>query len=152
VRPLLPGLAVLFVALIHILSLFHWLADAPEAALWFDGRLAPWAAQHGLPQLFASDGVLGPRAVGYVEALIAGLLLAGLVRGRIWLQLAGAALSVIFVTVLLGLHLASPLGVSLPLASGGTDGGRLFGLAMLLWLGSLAILWLRVPRNAAAAR
>ncbi len=65
-------------------------------------------------------------------------------------QAIGAAIACGVITGAIFFHLFTPLGVSVVIdETGDRDGGQLFAMAVLVWIFSLVILWLR--RDALAA-
>ena len=138
VQKYLPwGLAV-FIAFVFVQSLFFKFINSFETQHIF-GSIGDWMA--GISFLeFAAAGfaAFGGYAIGTVE-LIASVLL--LIRKT---QIFGAALACCVISGAIFFHLFTPLGVSVVINEAGErDGGQLFAMAVVVWLFSLAIVWLR---------
>jgi uncharacterized membrane protein YphA (DoxX/SURF4 family) len=119
--------AQVIVALILAQTLFFKFTYAPETQVIFADR----------------GGRLAATAVGLVELLCVFLLLVPRSAAI------GAALSLLVISGAIFTHLTS-LGVSVPVApgSGEKDGGLLFGLAVLVAVGSFSVLvfrWRQLP-------
>ncbi len=111
----------LVVAAILGLAVFPKLSGAPETKFLFEtlgmepvGRYAV-----GIAELFAVVLLLVPRTVVF-----------------------GALLSLAVITGALGSHLTK-LGIRVNMPDGTTDGGAMFGMAVVVFLASLAILFVR---------
>lgn len=122
-----PWAAQVAAAAILLQTLYFKFTYAPETAAIFEGR----------------GGRPAATAVGAVELIAAGLLLGG---GR-WAA-TGAVLALGVMAGALFTHLTS-LGVAVAdPATGGTDGGLLFGLALTVTAAALVVLayrWREVP-------
>ena len=131
------GLAV-FIAIVFVQSLFFKFSNSFETQHIF-GTVGEWMAGIGVLE-FASAGfaAYGGYTVGTVE-LIASVLL--LIRKT---QAIGAALAFGVISGAIFFHLFTPLGVSVVInEAGDRDGGQLFVMAVLVWIFSLLIVWLR---------
>lgn len=131
------GLAV-FIAIVFVQSLFFKFSNSFETQHIF-GTIGDWMAGIGLLE-FAAAGfaAYGGYAIGTVE-LVASILL--LIRKT---QLLGAAIAFAVISGAIFFHLFTPLGVSVVInEAGDRDGGQLFAMAVLVWLFSLAIAWIR---------
>lgn len=146
------GLAV-FIAIVFVQSLFFKFSNSFETQHIF-GTIGEWMAGIGFLE-FAAAGfaAYGGYTVGTVE-LIASILL--LIRRT---QALGAAIAFSVISGAIFFHLFTPLGVSVVInESGDRDGGQLFAMAVLVWIFSLVIAWLRredilslIGKNTAAA-
>ncbi len=134
---LLWGMAI-FIAIVFVQSLFFKFSNSYETQHIF-GTIGDWMAGIGFLE-FASAGFVayGGYTVGTVE-LIASVLL--LVRKT---QALGAAVAFGVISGAIFFHLFTPLGVSVIInEAGDRDGGQLFAMAVLVWLFSLTIMYLR---------
>jgi predicted histidine transporter YuiF (NhaC family) len=138
IRHYLPwGLAV-FIAFVFVQSLFFKFSNSFETQHIF-GTIGDWMAGIGFLQ-FAAAGfaAYGGYTIGTVE-LVASILL--LIRRT---QFLGAAIAFAVISGAIFFHLFTPLGVSVVInEAGDRDGGQLFAMAVLVWLFSLAIAWMR---------
>ena len=131
------GLAI-FIAIIFVQSLFFKFTNSFETEHIF-GTIGEWMSGIGFLE-FAAAGfaAYGGYTVGTVE-LIASILL--LMRKT---QAFGAVLACGVISGAIFFHLFTPLGVSVVInEAGDRDGGQLFAMAVLVWLFSLTIAWLR---------
>lgn len=127
-----------FIAIVFIQSLFFKFTNSFETQHIF-GTIGEWMAGIGFLE-FAAAGfaAYGGYTVGTVE-LVASVLL--LIRKT---QAVGAAIALAVISGAIFFHLFTPLGVSVVINEAGErDGGQLFAMAVLVWLFSLTILWLR---------
>lgn len=124
----------LFVAAIFLDSLRYKFTDAPETQVIF-GRLDGWAASFGAPGLFAHTGLFSQYVIGSAELVASGLLLAGLLPGRVRLGVLGSLLGLAIMTGAVNFHLFTPLGID-----PNQDDGGLFLAACLVWVSCLALL------------
>ena len=131
------GLAA-FIAIVFVQSLFFKFSNSYETQHIF-GTIGEWMAGIGFLE-FASAGfaAYGGYTVGTVE-LVASILL--LIRKT---QAFGAAVAFGVISGAIFFHLFTPLGVSVIInEAGDRDGGQLFAMAVLVWLFSLTIMYLR---------
>ena len=134
----LPWAMAIFIAIVFVQSLFFKFSNSYETQHIF-GTIGEWMAGIGFLE-FASAGfaAYGGYTVGTVE-LIASILL--LVRKT---QAFGAAVAFGVISGAIIFHLFTPLGVSVIInEAGDRDGGQLFAMAVLVWLFSLVIMYLR---------
>jgi hypothetical protein len=118
---LTPWSAQIIVAVILAQTLFFKFTYAPETQVIFAGRGGrPAATAVGLVELLCVILLLIPRAAVYGAALSLTVI-----SGAIWTHLTS-----------LGLQITDP-------ATGESDGGLLFGLALAVFVGSLVVLWFR---------
>jgi hypothetical protein len=138
-------LITLFIAFVFIQSLFFKFTGSPETVYIFEGKLDPWAASLGFPGLFAPGGIFSAKVVGAMELIASVLLLVGAwrVKNTPWLQGLGALLSLGVISGAIFFHLFTPLGVAVQNTDGSSDGGTLFIMACLVWLGSAALAIMR---------
>lgn len=138
----LPWVLALFIAIVFVQSLFFKFSNSFETQFIF-GTIGDWMAAVGLPAGIATNFArYGGYSIGTLELIAAVLLLAPR------FQPYGALLAFGVITGALFFHLFTPLGVSVVIdESGARDGGQLFGLAVGVWVASLAILWLRRRRD-----
>lgn len=131
------GLA-LFNAAIFLDSLRYKFTNHPKTREIF-GRLDAWAGSLGARGLFARTGVSSQYVIGAAELVASVLLLVGAFYPpyRFLLPL-GALLGLAVMSGAVSFHLFTPLGVD-----PNRDGGGLFRAACLVWLFSLALLFLR---------
>jgi hypothetical protein len=131
------GIAV-FNAAIFVDSLRYKFSDHPKTQEIF-GRLDDWAGSTGVPGLFGHTGVFSQYVIGGAELIAAAMLLTGAFYTpyRFLLPL-GAFIGLAVMTGAVSFHLFTPLGVD-----PNNDGGGLFRAACLVWVLSLALLFLR---------
>ena len=128
----------IFITVVFVQSPFFKFSNSYETQHIF-GTIGEWMAGIGFLE-FASTGfaAYGGYTVGTVE-LFASVLL--LMRRT---QIFGAALAFGVISGAIFFHLFTPLGVSVVInEAGDRDGGQLFAMAVLVWLFSLTIMWLR---------
>lgn len=131
------GLAV-FIAFVFVQSLFFKFSNSFETQHIF-GTIGEWMAGIGFLEFAATAfAAYGGYTIGTVE-LLASILL--LIRKT---QLLGATIAFAVISGAIFFHLFTPLGVSVVINEAGErDGGQLFAMAVLVWLSSLAIAWMR---------
>ena len=138
IRHYLPWGLALFIAIVFVQSLFFKFTNSFETQHIF-GTIGDWMAGIGFLE-FAAAGfaAYGGYTVGTVE-LIASILL--LVRKT---QALGAAVAFAVISGAIFFHLFTPLGVSVVInEAGDRDGGQLFAMAVLVWLFSVTIMYIR---------
>lgn len=131
------GLAC-FIAIIFVQSLFFKFSNSFETQHIFN-TIGQWMEGIGFLS-FAAAGfaAVGGYVVGSVELLASVLLL---IRRT---QPIGAAIAFVVISGAIFFHLFTPLGVSVIInEAGDRDGGQLFGMAVLIWVFSVDIMWLR---------
>lgn len=124
----------LIVAAVFLDSLRFKFTNAPETQTIF-GKLDAWAASLGAAGLFSQTGLFSQYVVGAAELAAALLLVASLAPRLKRLRVIGALIAAAVMTGAVSFHLFTPLGID-PNA----DGGGLFGMAVVVWLSSLAML------------
>lgn len=138
IKTYLPWGMAVFIAVVFVQSLFFKFSNSFETQHIF-GTIGDWMARIG-PLEFAASGftAYGGYTVGTVE-LFAALLL--LIRRS---QILGAAIAFAVISGAIFFHLFTPLGVSVIINEAGErDGGQLFAMAVLVWLFSLCLMWIR---------
>ncbi len=133
----IPHLIALFGAAVFLDSLRYKFTDHPKTQVIF-GTLNEWAGTLGLPGLFAHSGLFSQYVIGSAELVASVLLVLGITTTFRKLQVLGAVLAFCVMTGAVFFHLFTPLGVD-----PNNDGGGLFIVAVLLWLGSAALIILR---------
>ncbi len=130
----------IFIAVVFVQSLFFKFSNSFETRYIFT-TIGAWMSSIGLPEALAAGfASYGGYTIGSIE-LIASVLL--LLRAT---QAIGALLAFGVISGAVFFHLFTPLGVSVVINEAGErDGGQLFAMALLVWLFSLALLWLRRP-------
>jgi hypothetical protein len=134
----------LFTAFVFIQSLFFKFTNAAEPQHIF-GTLNQWALDtFGIEGLFAPTGLFSQYVIGGAELVASILIIGGLLIGKPLIKLAGSALAVAIMSGAICFHLFTPLGVVIenPATGVENDHGALFTMAVLVWLGNLAMLWL----------
>ena len=133
-----PKGIALFNAAIFLDSLRYKFTDHPKTQEIF-GRLDGWAGSVGFPGLFAHTGLFSQYVIGDAELIASALLLAGaFVTPYRFLLPLGAVVGLLVMSGAISFHLFTPLGVD-----PNQDGGGLFRAACVVWLFSLALLFLR---------
>ncbi len=134
---LLPHAISLFGAVIFLDSLRYKFTNAPETQVIF-GKLDAWAATWGASGLFSHAGLFSQYVIGSAELLASLFLLVGILPKFRRFQVVGALIAFGVMTGAVFFHLFTPLGID-----PNNDGGGLFVAAVVLWLGSLALLVIR---------
>jgi uncharacterized membrane protein YphA (DoxX/SURF4 family) len=127
----------LFGAAIFTDSLRYKFSDHPKTQVIF-GALNDWATTLGAGGLFAHTGLFSQYVIGSGELLASALLIIGLVPGLARLNALGAMIAVAVMSGAVSFHLFTPLGID-----PNHDGGGLFGAAVTLLVGALALLVIR---------
>ena len=133
-------------AAVFLDSLRYKFTNAPETQVIF-GKLDAWAASFGAAGLFARTGLFSQYVIGTAELVAATCLLVGFLPRLRRLQAFGALIALAVMSGAVSFHLFTPLGVD-----PNNDGGGLFAMAVVVWLGSLATLIARAHDVAAIAR
>lgn len=118
-------------------SLRYKFTNHPNTQTIF-GTLNDWAASIGIPGLFSVHGLFSQYVIGSLELLASLLLLAGFLPKYRSLGAMGAAIAFVIMTGALFFHLFTPLGID-----PNSDGGGLFVMAVVLWVGSLVVVLTR---------
>jgi len=132
-----PHVVALFGAAVFLDSLRFKFTNAPETQVIF-GKLDAWAATWGASGLFAPAGLFSQYVIGTAELVASVFLLIGISTMYRRFQVVGALIAAIIMTGAVSFHLFTPLGID-----PNNDGGGLFVVAVILWLGSLALLAIR---------
>lgn len=130
-------------SLVFLDSLRFKFTNAPETQIIF-GKLNEWAAGFGADGLFAQTGLFSQYVIGTAELFAAALLLIGIYPAFRRLQALGALIAFAVMSGAVNFHLWTPLGID-----PNNDGGGLFFMANVVWLGSLAMLVIRRKELAA---
>lgn len=133
-----PWILAVFIAMVFVQSLFFKFSNSFETQHIFV-TIGQWMLGVGPLQFAAVDfTAYGGYAIGTIE-LIASVLI--LLRPT---QALGALITVAVISGAIFFHLFTSLGISVVINElGERDGGHLFAMAVLVWLSSLAILWMR---------
>jgi len=134
IRTFAPHAIAGFAAIVFTDSLRFKFTNAPETQVIF-GKLNDWAASLGADGLFAQTGLFSQYTIGTAELIAATLLVVGIHPALRRLQAVGALIAFAVMTGAISFHLFTPLGVD-----PNNDGGGLFVMAVVVWLGSLAML------------
>ncbi|MEM7493187.1 MAG: hypothetical protein AAF296_07360 [Pseudomonadota bacterium] len=124
-------------SLVFLDSLRFKFTNAPETQVIF-GKLNDWAASLGADGLFAQTGLFSQYTIGTAELIASALLLIGILPAFRRLQAVGALIAVAVMSGAISFHLFTPLGID-----PNNDGGGLFFMACVVWVGSLTMLFLR---------
>jgi hypothetical protein len=124
-------------SLVFLDSLRFKFTNAPETQTIF-GKLNEWAASFGAEGLFAQTGLFSQYVIGTAELFAAALLLIGIHPAFRRLQAIGAVLAFAVMSGAVNFHLWTPLGID-----PNNDGGGLFFMAVVVWMTSLGLLYLR---------
>lgn len=136
-KTLFPHFIAVFGAIIFLDSLRYKFTNHPNTQTIF-GKLNDWASSIGADGLFSPWGLFGQYAIGSIELLAAILLLLGITSAFRRFQFVGAFLAFIIMSGAVSFHVFTPLGID-----PNNDGGGLFAAAVLLWIGSAALLYIR---------
>jgi uncharacterized membrane protein YphA (DoxX/SURF4 family) len=132
-----PHAVAVFTSIVFLDSLRFKFTNAPETQEIF-GRLNEWAAGLGAEGLFAQTGLFSQYVIGSAELVASSLLLIGILQHFRRLQVVGAMIAVAVMTGAISFHLFTPLGID-----PNNDGGGLFVAAVIVWLSSLLMLFIR---------
>ncbi|MFC7290246.1 hypothetical protein [Hirschia litorea] len=127
----------IYIAVIFLDSLRFKFTNAHETQVIF-GKLDAWANSFGAGGLFSQTGLFSQYVIGSAELIASALILFGLFTGRKTLHGLGGLIGVAVMTGAISFHLFTPLGID-----PNNDGGGLFYAAIGVWLGSIAIAFLR---------
>jgi FtsH-binding integral membrane protein len=132
-----PHAIAIFAALVFLDSLRFKFTNAEETKVIF-GLLDGWAASFGAQGLFAQTGLFSQYVIGSAELVASTLLLAGIVPRLRRLQALGALVALAVMSGAVSFHLFTPLGID-----PNNDGGGLFAAAVVIWLTSVVMLFIR---------
>ncbi len=132
-----PHIIAGIASLVFLDSLRFKFTNAPETQVIF-GKLNEWAASFGADGLFAQTGLFSQYVIGTAELFAAALLLIGIHPAFRRLQAIGALIAFAVMSGAVNFHLWTPLGID-----PNNDGGGLFFMAVVVWLTSLGLLFLR---------
>ncbi len=127
----------IYIAVIFLDSLRFKFTNAPETQVIF-GKLDAWAGTFGAGGIFSQTGLFSQYVIGSAELVASVLILAGLFLGYKTMHGLGALIGVAVMTGAISFHLFTPLGID-----PNNDGGGLFFAAIGVWLGSIAIAFMR---------
>ena len=127
----------LFISAVFFDSLRFKFTNAPETQTIF-GKLDAWAGTFGLEGIFSHTGLFSQYVLGAAELVAVVFLILGIFSAFRRFQVIGAKIAVAVMTGALYFHLFTPLGID-----PNNDGGGLFVVAVLVWLGSIALLFIR---------
>ena len=122
-------------SIVFLDSLRFKFTNAPETQTIF-GKLDAWAASFGAGGLFAQTGLFSQYVTGSAELLASVCLLASFIPALKRLRAVGALIAATVMTGAVSFHLFTPLGID-----PNNDGGGLFLMAVIVWLSSLALLF-----------
>lgn len=138
VKTALPWILSIFISFIFVQSLFFKFSGAPETQHIF-GTLDQWAADSfGIEGLFLAPGPFNAYVIGSAELLASALLLLGLFTRFKVLNALGALTALGVISGAVFFHLFTPLGINVQ-----GDGGALFSTAVMVWVASAALLFIR---------
>ncbi|MEM9495983.1 MAG: hypothetical protein AAGA09_08255 [Pseudomonadota bacterium] len=137
IKRYLPHVYAVVASLVFLDSLRFKFTNAPETQEIF-GRLNDWAASLGAGGLFAQTGLFSQYVIGVAELLAAALLLAGILPAFRRLQTLGTLIAVAVMSGAVSFHLFTPLGID-----PNNDGGGLFAMAVVVWIGAVVLLIVR---------
>ena len=137
IKTYLPHIFAAVASLVFLDSLRFKFTNAPETQVIF-GKLDAWAESLGAGGLFAQTGLFSQYAIGTAELFAASFLLLGIVPKFRRFQTLGALIAVAVMSGAVSFHLFTPLGTD-----PNNDGGGLFIMACVVWLGSLSLLFVR---------
>ncbi|MEM1088644.1 MAG: hypothetical protein AAGH90_13035 [Pseudomonadota bacterium] len=132
-----PHAIAVIASLVFLDSLRFKFTNAPETQVIF-GKLNDWAASLGVDGIFAQTGLFSQYTIGTAELLASALLLIGILPAFRRLQALGAMIAVAVMTGAISFHLFTPLGID-----PNNDGGGLFFMACVVWVGSITMLIIR---------
>jgi hypothetical protein len=132
-----PNVLAVIASLVFLDSLRFKFTNAPETQTIF-GKLNDWAASFGAEGLFAQTGLFSQYTIGTAELIASAFLLIGILPAFRRLQAIGALIAVAVMTGAISFHLFTPLGID-----PNNDGGGLFAMAVVVWLGSITMLIIR---------
>lgn len=127
----------IFISAIFIDSLRYKFTNHEKTQVIFD-KLDAWAATLGASGLFSHNGLFSQYVIGSAELLASALLLLGLLPMFRKLSGIGAVIALAIMTGAVSFHLFTPLGTD-----PNNDGGGLFVAAVLVWLSSIVLVYLR---------
>lgn len=138
IKQFLPHVVALFGSAVFLDSIRFKFTNHPNTQEIF-GRLDAWTNSFGVSGLFTQTGIFGPYAIGTAELIASALLLLGILPGLRVLQGYGALLAFAVMSGAVFFHLFTPLGID-----PNNDGGGLFMVAIILWVGSGALAYYRL--------
>lgn len=134
---IIPAALSGFVSLVFIDSLRYKFIDHPKTQVIFN-TLNEWAGSLGFQGIFSHAGIFSQYVIGSAELFAAMLLLAGLIPAWRTLSAYGALIAFCIMSGAVFFHLFTPLGID-----PNQDGGGLFVAAVLVWLSSAVLVYVR---------
>lgn len=138
-----PHIVAGVASLVFLDSLRFKFTNAPETQVIF-GKLNDWAASFGAEGLFAQTGLFSQYVIGTAELVAVTLLLIGIHPALRRLQAVGALIAFAVMSGAVNFHLWTPLGID-----PNNDGGGLFFMAVVVWLTSAGLAFVRRKELAA---
>jgi len=138
-----PHIVAGIASLVFLDSLRFKFTNAPETQVIF-GKLNDWAASFGAEGLFAQTGLFSQYVIGTAELVAVTLLLIGIHPALRRLQAVGALIAFAVMSGAVNFHLWTPLGID-----PNNDGGGLFFMAVVVWLTSAGLAFVRRKELAA---
>lgn len=132
-----PHIVAGIASLVFLDSLRFKFTNAPETQVIF-GKLNDWAASFGAEGLFAQTGLFSQYVIGTAELVAVTLLLIGIHPALRRLQAVGALIAFAVMSGAVNFHLWTPLGID-----PNNDGGGLFFMAVVVWLTSAGLAFVR---------
>ncbi|MEM6413730.1 MAG: hypothetical protein AAF720_03640 [Pseudomonadota bacterium] len=132
-----PHVYAVFASIIFLDSLRYKFTNAPETQTIF-GKLDAWTTSFGAPGLFAQTGLFSQYVIGSAELVAALLLLWGILPSFRRLQTLGMLVAFAVMSGAVSFHLFTPLGID-----PNNDGGGLFMVAVIVWIGAAMMLVVR---------
>ena len=137
VKTFAPHIVAGIASLVFLDSLRFKFTNAPETQTIF-GKLNDWAASFGADGLFAQTGLFSQYVIGTAELFASALLLIGIHPAFRRLQAVGAVIAFAVMSGAVNFHLWTPLGID-----PNNDGGGLFFMAVVVWMTSLGLIFIR---------
>lgn len=136
-KRLFPIALTAFISAVFIDSLGYKFSDHEKTQVIFT-TLDTWAGTLGIAGLFSHTGIFSQYVIGSAELLAAALLIAGLIPAWRALAAYGALIAFCIMSGAVFFHLFTPLGID-----PNNDGGGLFVAAVLVWVSSAILVYLR---------
>ena len=137
VKTFAPHIVAGIASLVFLDSLRFKFTNAPETQTIF-GKLNDWAASFGADGVFAQTGLFSQYVIGTAELFASALLLIGIHPAFRRLQAVGAVIAFAVMSGAVNFHLWTPLGID-----PNNDGGGLFFMAVVVWMTSLGLIFIR---------
>lgn len=134
---IIPAVLSGFVSLVFIDSLRYKFIDHPKTQVIFN-TLNEWAGSLGFQGIFSHAGIFSQYVIGSAELVASALLIAGLIPAWRALSAYGALIAFCIMSGAVFFHLFTSLGID-----PNHDGGGLFVAAVLVWLSSAVLVYVR---------